>query len=117
VHEDRTVEDNEAEAELQEQEEATVGEKSNCGLLQSVESSRNVHRFTGYDKGLRKSDNPAINMELKSAEPYLLFHGSYPTVVGEKLNWRVAHSAESSSNVHRFTGHETLLRGNEADYQ
>jgi hypothetical protein len=61
AYEDRTVEDNEAE--LQEQEEATVGEKSNWGLLQSVESSRDVHRFTGYDKDLRKSEDPVISME------------------------------------------------------
>jgi hypothetical protein len=53
-------------------------------------------------------------MESKSTVPYLLFYGSYPTVVGEKLNWRVAHPAGSSSDVHRFTGHETCLRRNEA---
>jgi hypothetical protein len=40
------VEDNEVEAELQEQEEATVGEKSNWKLLQSVESSRGLLGMT-----------------------------------------------------------------------
>jgi hypothetical protein len=30
------------------------------------------------------------------------------------LNWRLAHPAGSSSNVHRFTGHETCLRRSEA---
>jgi hypothetical protein len=39
-----------------------------------------------------------------------VFHSSYPTVVGEKLNWRLAHPAGSSSDVHRFAGHETCLR-------
>jgi hypothetical protein len=46
AYEDRSVEDNEVEAELQEQEEATVGEKSNWKLLQSVESSRGLLGMT-----------------------------------------------------------------------
>jgi hypothetical protein len=53
-------------------------------------------------------------MESDSLSLTMLFHGSYPTVVGEKLNWRLAHPAGSSSNVHRFTGHETCLKRSEA---
>jgi hypothetical protein len=34
--------------------EATVG--GNCGLSQHSGSSSNVHRFTGHDRGLRKSE-------------------------------------------------------------
>jgi hypothetical protein len=50
------VEDNEVKAELQEEwEEASVGEKLIWGLLQRAGSSRDAHRFTGHERGLRKA--------------------------------------------------------------
>jgi hypothetical protein len=62
--EDSCVEDNEVEAELQEeQEEAIVGEKSNWRLQQNAGSSRNAHRCTGHERGLRKSEALIINMD------------------------------------------------------
>jgi hypothetical protein len=55
--EDRSVEDSEVEAEevQEEEEEATVGEKSNWGLPQRAGSSTDSHRFSGHEKGLRKT--------------------------------------------------------------
>jgi hypothetical protein len=53
---DSSAEDNEVEEELQEeQEEASVCVKSNWGLKQCARISRDVHRFTRHEKGLRKS--------------------------------------------------------------
>jgi hypothetical protein len=54
---------NEIEAELQEEQEASVGDKLNCGLQQHAGSSRDSHRLTRHATGLRKCKGLTINME------------------------------------------------------
>jgi hypothetical protein len=42
---------------------ASVGEKSNWGLLQHSENSRDVHTFSGHGTSLRKSEVLSTNKE------------------------------------------------------
>jgi hypothetical protein len=63
--EDSNVEDNDVEAEFiqEEQEEVSVGEKLNWQLPHHAGSSKGVHRFTGHERDLRKSEASAIDKE------------------------------------------------------
>jgi hypothetical protein len=116
---DAHEEDTEVKAELQEeQEEASVGEKSKWDL-QHAGSSEDADRFTGHERGLRKSNAPTISNVSSPLSIFMLCFtvvipllGRWP--VGEELNWGLPQCAGSSRDSHRFTGHETGLRKSEA---
>jgi hypothetical protein len=78
------VEDNEVEAKLQEQEEATVDVKSNWGLSQHAGSSRDTHRFTGHAKGLRKCKAPTTHKVSSPLRIVMLYCTAIITLLEEK---------------------------------
>jgi hypothetical protein len=50
----------------------SVGEKLNWGLPQRAESSKDVHRFTGNERGLGKSETLTSNKESSALGVFML---------------------------------------------
>jgi hypothetical protein len=86
--EDSSMEDNEVEAELQEeQEEASVGEKLSWGLEQCAGSNGDAHRFTGHERGLRKSEALTIDKVSSSLSVFMLYFTSVIPLLGRGQCW------------------------------
>jgi hypothetical protein len=59
-------------------------EKSNWGLPQCAGSSRDVHRFTGHEGGLRKSEVPTTDKQSSPLSIYMLYLTAVIPLVGKQ---------------------------------
>jgi hypothetical protein len=66
--------------------EASVGEKLTWGLPQRAGNKRGVHRFTGEEKGLRKSEASAINKGSSPLNVVMLYFTAFIPLLVEETN-------------------------------